>query len=68
MDNWLSKLERRFGSYAIPNIMYYIIIFGRIHAESGKQGILLSVSVPGRGRDPSWAGLEGLYFYYPAAF
>ena len=26
MDNWLSKLERRFGRYAIPNLMYYIII------------------------------------------
>ncbi len=26
MENWLSKLERRFGRYAIPNLMYYIII------------------------------------------
>lgn len=26
MDNWLSKLERKFGRYAIPNLMYYIII------------------------------------------
>lgn len=26
MDNWLSKLEKRFGRYAIPNLMYYIII------------------------------------------
>ena len=24
--DWLSKLERRFGKYAIPNLMYYIII------------------------------------------
>lgn len=24
--NWLSKLERKFGRYAIPNLMYYIII------------------------------------------
>lgn len=25
--NWLNKLERKFGRYAIPNLMYYIIIF-----------------------------------------
>lgn len=24
--NWLTKLERKFGRYAIPNLMYYIII------------------------------------------
>ncbi len=24
--NWLDKLERKFGRYAIPNLMYYIII------------------------------------------
>lgn len=24
--NWLNKLERKFGRYAIPNLMYYIII------------------------------------------
>ena len=24
--NWLDKLERRFGRYAIHNLMYYIII------------------------------------------
>ena len=26
MNNWLDKLERKFGRYAIPNLMYYIII------------------------------------------
>ena len=26
MNNWLNKLERKFGRYAIPNLMYYIII------------------------------------------
>ena len=26
MNDWLSKLERRFGKYAIPNLMVYIII------------------------------------------
>lgn len=24
--NWISKLERKYGKYAIPNLMYYIII------------------------------------------
>lgn len=24
--NWMNKLERKFGRYAIPNLMYYIII------------------------------------------
>ena len=24
--NWLDKLERKFGKYAIHNLMYYIII------------------------------------------
>ena len=24
--NWMEKLERKFGKYAIPNLMYYIII------------------------------------------
>ena len=23
---WMNKLERKFGKYAIPNLMYYIII------------------------------------------
>ena len=26
MENWLSRLERKFGRYAVPNLMYYIII------------------------------------------
>lgn len=25
--NWLEKMERKFGRYAIPNLMFYIIIF-----------------------------------------
>ena len=24
--NWISRLERKFGRYAIPNLMYFIII------------------------------------------
>ena len=24
--NWMNKLERKFGKYAIPNLMYYVII------------------------------------------
>lgn len=26
MSNWLNKLERKLGKYAIPNLMYYVII------------------------------------------
>ena len=26
MNKWLNKLERKYGSHAIPNLMYYIII------------------------------------------
>ena len=26
MENWINKLERKIGKYAIPNLMYYIII------------------------------------------
>lgn len=26
MDKWMNKLERKLGRYAIPNLMYYIII------------------------------------------
>ena len=25
MNSWISKLERKFGKYAIPNLMMYII-------------------------------------------
>ena len=24
--NWLNKMERKYGRYAIPNLMYYVII------------------------------------------
>ena len=37
--NWFQKLERKFGRYAIHNLMYYIIIlYGA--------GILISVLSP----------------------
>ena len=26
MNSWLDKLERKFGRYAIPNLMYYLIV------------------------------------------
>ena len=40
MDNWLSKLERKFGRYAISNLMYYIIILYAV-------GFVLNLVNPG---------------------
>lgn len=38
--NWINKLERKFGRYAIPNLMYYIIILYVI-------GFAMSLIAPG---------------------
>lgn len=38
--NWINKLERKFGRYAIPNLMYYIIILYAL-------GFALDLFVPG---------------------
>lgn len=38
--NWLDKLEKKFGRYAIPNLMYYIIILYGI-------GFILNILNPG---------------------
>lgn len=38
--NWMQKLERKFGKYAIPNLMYYIIILYGI-------GFVLKMLIPG---------------------
>lgn len=37
---WLEKMERRFGRYAIPNLMYYIIILYAL-------GFVVEVAFPG---------------------
>ena len=37
--NWMNKLERKFGKYAIPNLMYYIIILYAF-------GFVLSIVAP----------------------
>ena len=37
---WMNKLERKFGKYAIPNLMYYIIILYVV-------GVILSIFAPG---------------------
>ncbi len=38
--NWIDKLERKFGKYAIHNLMYYIIILYAV-------GFVLQIVVPG---------------------
>lgn len=37
--NWINKLERKFGRYAIPNLMYYVIMLNVV-------GLLLRMTVP----------------------
>lgn len=37
--NWINKLERKFGRYAIPNLMYYVIILYAV-------GFVLSIFNP----------------------
>lgn len=37
--NWMSKLERRFGRYAIPNLMYYVILLNIV-------GVAVSITAP----------------------
>lgn len=37
---WMNKLERKFGKYAIPNLMYYIIILYAV-------GFILNLVAPG---------------------
>ena len=37
--NWLEKMERKFGRYAIHNLMYYIIILYVV-------GLVLQLLVP----------------------
>lgn len=38
--NWMDKLERKFGRYAIPNLMYYVIMLNAL-------GLLISMAAPG---------------------
>ena len=37
---WMNKLERKFGKYAIPNLMFYVIILYVV-------GLLVSIVTPG---------------------
>ncbi|MEF9941347.1 MAG: hypothetical protein RSA90_05160 [Lachnospiraceae bacterium] len=37
--NWITKLERKFGRYAIPNLMYYIIVMYGV-------GVVLNLLMP----------------------
>ena len=66
--NWIQKLERKFGRYAIHNLMYYIIIWCRICSLACETGILLSVLGNGCQCDFAWTDLESSYLFNAAAF
>ena len=53
--NWLDKLERKFGRYAIHNLMYYIIILYAV-----------GLSQSGRCGDPAWTDMEDCDIYHSA--
>ena len=67
--NWISRLERRFGRFAIPNLMYVIIIFvcGRLFAEHSQSLFLYPVFVIECFGDSAWTDLEDCYLFDPAA-
>lgn len=65
---WLDKLERKYGKYAIPNLMYYVIILYIV-------GFVINIVAPelyteylgsGCAGNSSWSDLENFYFYYSA--
>ena len=58
--NWMDKLERKIGRYAVPNLMLYIIImYGA--------GILCTVSLPECTGNSTRTGLEDHYIYHSAS-
>ena len=66
---WLDKLERKYGKYAIPNLMYYVIILYII-------GFVIDIVSPQLYTDYlaldanailARTDLENFYFYYSAA-
>ena len=56
--NWISRLERRFGRFAIPNLMYVIIILYAV-------GFLLNILNPYF--YIQYLSLEDCYLFDPAA-
>ena len=64
--NWLDKLERKFGRYAIDNLMLYIVIlygFGFM-LRHGESNILFYMAEPGCSGNLTWSGVESYYIYY----
>ena len=57
--NWLDKLERKFGRYAIRNLPLYIVM---LYAIGAVLNILTIKSV----YDTSWTDLETAWFPYCA--
>lgn len=62
----LDKLERKFGRYAIKNLMRYIIVLYAIgfFLAIANARSLLHVFLSGRQSDFTWTGLENLYVSY----
>ena len=67
--NFMNKMERKFGRYAIPNLMYYIVILYAV-------GVLVQMMAPaflhpvpdaGCEGDPSRTDLASRYIYDLAA-
>ena len=67
--NWISKLERKFGRYAIQNLMFYVIALYTVGFALSLvcSGILLSVFVTEHRSGVSRADLEVSYIFDAAA-
>ena len=67
--NWMDKLERKIGRYAVPNLMLYIIImYGAGYVlYLINSGILCTVSLPECTGNSARTGLEDHYIYHSAS-
>ena len=65
----MNKMERKFGRYAIPNLMYYIVILYAVGVlvQMMAPGILHPVPDAGCEGDPSRTDLASRYIYDLAA-
>lgn len=64
----MNKMERKFGRYAIPNLMYYIVILYAVGVlVQMSTGILHPVPDAGCEGDPSRTDLASRYIYDLAA-
>ena len=64
--NWLDKLERKFGRYAIHNLMYYIIILYAVGFVFQMINPSFYLSQSGRCGDLAWTDMEDCDIYHSA--